>query len=192
MMILKSKIRWRSLLSNVMLFLFFTLPLLGLPFIDLSTTESNQKLWTRWMFAIFTIPIGLMPMHLLLHGYVAVSCTESGIIFKKYFGFWKKEYSYKDLRTYSRNSYQRAKGSSKRYAVLNVLFSDGKTYQIDERNIANYQQICKHILAEGNMEEDAKVIHDDGSFYIWLFYILIATVGVGVIFVFSKFKLLSL
>lgn len=190
MAILKSKIRWRSLLSSLMLFLFFTLPILGLPFINLSATEPSQKLWSRLLIALVTIPIGLMPMHLLLDGFVAISCTDSGIIFKKYLGFWKKEYSYKDLRAYSRSSYQRAKGSPKRYGVLNVLFSDGKAYRIDEGNIANYIQIRQHILAEGDMEEDAKVIHDDNGLYIWLSYILIAAVGAGIIFVITKFKLL--
>jgi hypothetical protein len=169
-----------------MLFLFFTLPMLGIPFIGLFVKNGNPNFWNGLMVSFFTIPIGLLPLHLLIDGFVAVRYTESSIIFKKYFGFWKKEYNYNDLLAYSRDSYQRSKGSSKRYNVLNVLLSDGKVYRIDEGNIANYQQICKQIHIKSEMKEQETLIHDDNGLFIWLFYVLVATIGIVTMFFISK------
>ena len=178
-MTLKSNIRWGSLLSYIILFLFFTLPLLMLTVHGLLANRSSSKFWTILAAAAFAIPIGVMPIHLWLNDFVLVRCTESGIVLTKYFGLWRKQYTYADLRAYARNSYQRSKGSAKRYAVLNVLCSNGKVPQINEKYMTNYQEICKQVLTKAQqLVEDKKLVPDDSGLRIWLAYIGTSVAGV--------------
>ncbi|MDX1902539.1 MAG: hypothetical protein SFU27_00145 [Thermonemataceae bacterium] len=175
-----SKIRWYSVFLNILLIAFLTIPMLVVGLKALShLTLPNVALF------LFVVPIGLIPAHLLLVAKLKVCFTQNTIIIKKFFGFWKKEYTYDEVKSFKSDSYARSKGSSKRYRTINVLFSDGNVYRFDEANIANYQQVKDRLLsANPNIKEQS--VYPSGGFKIWLTYILIAFLGGGGLLIFLK------
>jgi hypothetical protein len=132
--------------------------------------------------ALFVIPIGIMPIHLLVISWTGVCITERQITFKKYAGFWYRSYDYQDLVAYRVYSYPRWKGSRKRYRTLLVQMSDDRIFECNESNIANFQPLYQSIVQINPDSVEHKALGDDTALWVWLTYISIAILGIATIF----------
>lgn len=167
-----TKIRWLGMFMAALWVIFFTTPMV---------TFGAIALWrfsmTHLALALFIIPIGLLPLHLFVVNYISVCITESEIIVKRYGGWWKKHYLFDDLAGIKTGSYRPYRGNPKLYFTVNMRFSDGRIFVVDESNCANFKDIRLALMAANPSADKEQAIYGTLAMRLWLIYVLIAVVG---------------